>query len=45
MRMFFIIYDADSDEEVMQLLGGCNVLGFTKWDRVLIGSYLWMKKP
>lgn len=35
MKMFFIVYDADLDEEVMHLLDECDVLGFTKWDRVL----------
>jgi len=35
MKMFFIIYDADFDEDVMETLTACRVTGYTKWDRVL----------
>jgi hypothetical protein len=35
MKMFFLIYDVDFDEEVMETLSICCVAGYTKWDRVI----------
>ena len=35
MKMFFLIYDAVYDEDVIETLSACNVKGFTKWSRVL----------
>jgi len=35
MNLLFIIYDADFDEDVMEMLNALEVTGFTKWDRVL----------
>lgn len=35
MKLLFITYDADLDEEVMEMLNSLGVNGFTKWDRVL----------
>jgi len=35
MRMLFMIYDADFDDDVMEMLAGCSVTGYTKWGRVL----------
>jgi hypothetical protein len=35
MKLLLVIYDADFDEEVMQVLSTSRVTGYTKWDRVL----------
>lgn len=35
MKLLFIIYDADFDEDVMEMLNSLGVTGFTKWDRAL----------
>ena len=35
MKLFLMIYDADFDEDVMEMLATCCVTGYTKWDRVL----------
>ncbi|HPU36299.1 MAG TPA: transcriptional regulator [Bacillota bacterium] len=35
MKLLFITYDADFDEDVMEMLNSLGVTGFTKWDRVL----------
>jgi hypothetical protein len=35
MKLLFITYDADFDEDVMEMLISLGVMGFTKWDRVL----------
>ena len=35
MRMLFMIYDVDFDEDVMEILSTCCVTGYTKWGRVL----------
>ena len=35
MKLFLMIYDADFDEDVMEMLTICCVTGYTKWDRVL----------
>lgn len=35
MKMLFITYDAELDEDVMEMLESLGVNGFTKWDRVL----------
>ncbi len=35
MKLLFITYDADLDEDVMEMLNSLGVNGFTKWDRVL----------
>lgn len=35
MKLLFITYDADFDEEVMEILNSQGITGFTKWDRVL----------
>jgi len=35
MKMFFLIYDVDLDEDIMETLSTCCVTGYTKWDRVL----------
>jgi hypothetical protein len=35
MKMFFMIYDVDYDDDVMEMLSTCRVVGFTKWGRVL----------
>jgi len=35
MKMYMIIYDVDHDENVMETLSQCCVMGYTKWTRVL----------
>lgn len=35
MKLLFITYDADFDEDLMEMLNSLGVAGFTKWDRVL----------
>jgi len=35
MKMFMVIYDVDHDEEVMETLSRCCIMGYTKWVRVL----------
>ena len=35
MKMLFMIYDVDFDEDVMETLSTCCVTGYTKWTRVL----------
>lgn len=35
MKLLFITYDVDFDEDVMEMLDSLGVTGFTKWDRVL----------
>jgi hypothetical protein len=35
MKMFFLIYDVDFDEDVLQTLSTCFATGYTKWTRVL----------
>ena len=35
MKMFFLVYDVDFDEDVMETLTACCVTGYTKWSRVL----------
>ena len=35
MKLLLMIYDADFDEDVMEMLAICCVTGYTKWDRVL----------
>ena len=35
MRMLFMIYDADFDEDVMASLEDCGAAAYTKWGRVL----------
>ena len=35
MKMFFLIYDVDFDEDVIEILSTCCVAGYTKWDRVM----------
>ena len=35
MKLLLMIYDADFDEDVMEMLATCCVTGYTKWDRVL----------
>jgi nitrogen regulatory protein PII len=35
MKLLFITYDADFDEDVMEMLNSLGVTGFTKWDSVL----------
>ncbi|MFZ2630504.1 MAG: PG0541 family transporter-associated protein [Desulfosalsimonadaceae bacterium] len=34
MKLFLTIYDVTYDDDVMETLNGCCVIGFTKWDRV-----------
>ncbi len=41
MKVLWLIYDAEHDEYVMEVLGSWRGSGYTKWDRVLgrgIGS-------
>jgi len=33
--MLFMIYDADFDEDVMEMLASCSITAYTKWGRVL----------
>jgi len=35
MKMLFMIYDVDFDEEVMETLSTCCITGYTKWSKVL----------
>lgn len=35
MKMLFMVYDVDFDEEVMETLSTCCVAGYTKWSKVL----------
>jgi nitrogen regulatory protein PII len=35
MKMLFIVYDVELDEDVMETLKACCIRGYTKWDRVL----------
>ena len=35
MKMFFLVYDVDFDEEVTEILDACCVTGYNKWTRVL----------
>ncbi len=35
MKMLFMIYDVDFDDDVMDVLSTCCVTGYTKWSRVL----------
>ena len=35
MKMLFIIYDADFDEDVMGTLEACSITAYTKWDQVM----------
>jgi nitrogen regulatory protein P-II len=35
MKMLFMIYDVDFDDDVMDVLSTCCVTGYTKWGRVL----------
>lgn len=35
MKLLFIIYEVDFDDEVMEMLNSLEIKGFTKWDRVL----------
>lgn len=35
MKMYMIIYDVDHDEDVMETLSQCCIMGYTKWIRVL----------
>lgn len=35
MKLLFMVYDVDFDEEIMQMLDLLEITGFTKWDRVL----------
>jgi len=35
MRMIFMIYDVDFDDDVMDTLSSLHLTGYTKWDRVL----------
>jgi len=35
MKLLLMIYDADFDEDVMEMLATCCVTGYTKWDRIL----------
>lgn len=35
MRFLFVIYDVAYDEDIMAIISGCSVTGFTKWEKVL----------
>jgi len=35
MDIIFIIYDADFDDDIMNIINFSGIKGFTKWDRVL----------
>ena len=35
MKMFFMVYDADFDEDVISALTAADVAAYTKWDRIL----------
>ena len=35
MKMLFIVYNVEFDEDVMEALKACSIKGYTKWDRVL----------
>ena len=35
MKLLYITYDVDFDEEITEMLDLLEVTGFTKWDRVL----------
>jgi len=35
MKMLFMIYDVNFDEDVMEVLSTCCITGYTKWSRVL----------
>jgi hypothetical protein len=35
MRMYFLVYDVNFDDEVTAALDGCCIAGYTKWTRVL----------
>jgi hypothetical protein len=35
MKMLLIIYDSVLDEEVMEALNTCCVMGYTKWEKVV----------
>ena len=35
MKMLFMVYDVDFDEEVMEVISTCCITCYTKWDRVL----------
>ncbi|MDY6850762.1 MAG: transcriptional regulator [Thermodesulfobacteriota bacterium] len=35
MKVLFLIYDVDFDEDVMDMLAALSVTGYTKWGRVL----------
>jgi len=35
MKMLFMIYDVDFDEEVTETLSTCCITGYTKWSKVL----------
>lgn len=35
MKIYFLVYDVDFDEEVTEVLDSCCVAGYTKWTRVL----------
>jgi hypothetical protein len=34
MKMLMVAYDAACDDEVLELLAGCEAPGFTRWKRV-----------
>ena len=35
MKMYFLVYDVDFDDEVTEALDTCCITGYTKWSRVL----------
>ena len=35
MKIFFLIYDASFDDDVIEILSGCCDTGFTRWSKVL----------
>lgn len=35
MKMLLVVYDVDFDDEVMEMLDGLSLAGYSKWDRVL----------
>jgi hypothetical protein len=34
MKMLMVAYDAACDDEVLEILAGCDAPGFTRWKRV-----------
>lgn len=35
MKMYFLVYDVDFDDEMTEALDACCITGYTKWTRVL----------